>query len=122
MFSGSVCRVSGVKLWSGGRGSRNNRTERVVREQFADLSLLRGLVGRSDIPEPVFSVEGVGGREVPLEGVGGREGALQGAHCEAAEVHWLQGDEASSAHSFRDADPRPVIPKNEKSAVALGWR
>ena len=87
MFSGSVCRVSGVKLWSGGRGSRNNRTERVVREQFADLSLLRGLVGRSDIPEPVFSVEGVGGREVPVEGVGGREVPMEGVRGREGALH-----------------------------------
>ena len=36
------------------------------------------------------------------------------AHCEAGEGNWLQGEAALQTHSFRDADPRPVIPKNRK--------
>ena len=32
-------------------------------------------------------------------------------HCEAGEGYWLQGEAALKAHSFRDADPQPVIPK-----------
>ena len=37
-------------------------------------------------------------------------------HCEAGEGNWLQGEAALQAHSFRDADPQPVIPKKES-----GW-
>ena len=37
-------------------------------------------------------------------------------HCDAGEGYWLQGEEALQAHSFRDADPQPVIPKKER-----GW-
>ena len=37
-------------------------------------------------------------------------------HCEAGEGYWLQGEAALQAHSFRDADPQPVIPKKES-----GW-
>ena len=34
-------------------------------------------------------------------------------HCEAGEGYWVQGETALQAHSFRDADPQPVIPKKE---------
>ena len=33
-------------------------------------------------------------------------------HCESGEVLWLQGEAASQTHSFRDAEPQPVIPPN----------
>ena len=33
-------------------------------------------------------------------------------HCESGEGIWLQGEAASEAHSFRDAEPHPVIPAN----------
>ena len=36
-------------------------------------------------------------------------------HCEAGEGYWLQGEAALQAHSFRDADPQPVIQKKN------GW-
>ena len=35
---------------------------------------------------------------------------------EAGEGDWLQGEAALQAHSFRDADPRPGIPK-----IDSGW-
>ena len=36
------------------------------------------------------------------------------AHCESGEELWLQGEAALQVHSFRDSDPQPVIPPNEK--------
>ena len=36
------------------------------------------------------------------------------SHCESGEMPWLQGEAALQTHSFRDADPQPVIPPNEK--------
>ena len=33
---------------------------------------------------------------------------------ESGEVLWLKGEAASQTHSFRDAEPQPVIPPNEK--------
>ena len=33
-------------------------------------------------------------------------------HCESWEGLWLQGEAASQTHSFRDAEPHPVIPLN----------
>ena len=36
-------------------------------------------------------------------------------HCEFGEGIWLQGEAASEAHSFRDAEPHPVIPENAKN-------
>ena len=35
-------------------------------------------------------------------------------HCESGEGLWLQGEAAFQMHSFRDADPQPVIPQNLK--------
>ena len=35
-------------------------------------------------------------------------------HCESGEWLWLQGEAAFEIHSFRDAEPQPVIPLNEK--------
>ena len=40
-------------------------------------------------------------------------------HCEAGEGYWLQGETALQAHSFRDADPQPVIPKKESGLNGL---
>jgi hypothetical protein len=37
------------------------------------------------------------------------------SHCESGEGIWLQGEAASEAHSFRDAEPHPVIPANAKN-------
>jgi hypothetical protein len=36
-------------------------------------------------------------------------------HCESGEEIWLQGEAASEAHSFRDAEPHPVIPAKAKN-------
>ena len=36
-------------------------------------------------------------------------------HCESGEGLWLQGYAASQAHSFRDAEPHPVITPNAKN-------
>ena len=36
-------------------------------------------------------------------------------HCESGEGIWLQGEIASEEHSFRDAEPHPVIPENAKN-------
>ena len=38
---------------------------------------------------------------------------------EAEEGYWLQGEAALQAHSFRDADPQPVIPKKESGLNGL---
>ena len=35
-------------------------------------------------------------------------------HCESGEGLWLQGEAALQTHSFRNADPQPVIPPNGK--------
>ena len=35
-------------------------------------------------------------------------------HCESGEGLWLQGEAALQKHSFKDADPQPVIPQNKK--------
>ena len=40
-------------------------------------------------------------------------------HCEAGEGYWLQGEAGLQAHSFRDADPQPVIPKKESGLNGL---
>ena len=45
-----------------------------------------------------------------------RQSQFPSKHCEAGEGYWLQGEAALQAHSFRDADPQPVIPKKES-----GW-
>ena len=36
-------------------------------------------------------------------------------NCESREGIWLQGEAASEAHSFRYAEPHPVIPANSKN-------
>ena len=41
---------------------------------------------------------------------------MSALHCEAGEGHWLQGEAALQAQSFREADPQPVIPQKES-----GW-
>ena len=35
-------------------------------------------------------------------------------HCDSGEVIWLQGEAALQTHSFRDADPQPVVLQNAK--------
>ena len=35
-------------------------------------------------------------------------------HCESGKGLWLQGKAAFQMHSFRDAEPQPVIPPNAK--------
>ena len=37
-------------------------------------------------------------------------------HCESREVLWLQGEAAFETHSFRHAEPQPVIPQNDKKS------
>ena len=41
------------------------------------------------------------------------------SHCESGEGIWLQGEAASEAHSFRDAEPHPVIPENAKNNYGI---
>ena len=38
-------------------------------------------------------------------------------HCESWEGLWLQEEAALQMHSFRDADPQPVIPQNPKKIM-----
>ena len=38
------------------------------------------------------------------------------AHCESGEGLWPQGEAALQTHSFRDAEPHPVIPQIAKKA------
>ena len=38
---------------------------------------------------------------------------MTNTHCEAGEGYWLQGEAAMQAHSFKDADTQPVIPKKK---------
>ena len=33
-------------------------------------------------------------------------------HCESGEGLWIEGEAALQTHSFRDAEPHPVIPLN----------
>ena len=40
-------------------------------------------------------------------------------HCESVEWLWLQGEVASQTHSFRDAEPHPVIPQNVKKKYGI---
>ena len=40
-------------------------------------------------------------------------------HFESGEGIWLQGEAASEAHSFRDAEPHPVIPANAKNKYEI---
>ena len=40
-------------------------------------------------------------------------------HCESGEGLWLQGLAASQVHSFRDAEPHPVIQQNVKKNYAI---
>ena len=35
-------------------------------------------------------------------------------HCESGNGLWLQGEAVLHMHSFRDAEPQPVIPPNAK--------
>ena len=39
------------------------------------------------------------------------------SHCESGEELWLQGEATLETHSFRDADPQPVVPQNEKKTI-----
>ena len=50
----------------------------------------------------------------------GHLGIMAGIHCEAGEGYWLQGEAVLQAHSFRDSDPQPVIPKNK--VAGMGYK
>ena len=39
-------------------------------------------------------------------------------HFESGEGLWLQEEAALLAHSFRDAEPHPVIPQMQRKAMA----
>ena len=38
-------------------------------------------------------------------------------HCESGEGLWLQGEAVLQMHSFRDADPQPVIQQNNNNKI-----
>ena len=40
-------------------------------------------------------------------------------HCESRKGLWLQGEAAFEAHSFREAEPQPGIPHNDKKKHEL---
>ena len=40
-------------------------------------------------------------------------------YTESVEGIWLQGEAVSQAHSFRDAEPHPVIPANAKNSYQI---
>ena len=37
--------------------------------------------------------------------------------CESKEGLWLQGEAAFETHSFRDAEPQPVIPQHDEKII-----
>ena len=38
-------------------------------------------------------------------------------HCESKEGLWLQGEAAFETHSFRDAEPQPMITQNDNKII-----
>ena len=46
-------------------------------------------------------------------------GASFRIHCESGEVLWLQGEAELQTHSFRDAEPQPVIPPNANKNMKI---
>ena len=39
------------------------------------------------------------------------------SHCESGEGLWLQEEAVLQTHSFKGADPQPVIPQNPKKIM-----